>query len=713
MNIHEADTGNSIEAEATDSLLELISLDGEITLRQYSLADAPAAFALIDRNRKHLSRFGDTTARKYKTLESFQKSIEHPANPDRLRMGIWNSDGELVGTINLTPQAEDLQTGEVRYYLGEEFQGHGYATIAVETITDYAFQQGGFHTLFGDVHKKNEGSEAVLQAAGYVDHDWSDGQNKYYAYADHIAIRRKPGTTIADGVNTKPYRWDRIIRGEVSDLAKETIEIIGENAFLNILEISQRFKIEGRISNWQEASGWYLGWVLEQIPTYVDAAHNAGLIEDQMQDLLFTVIGASPYDHHNNNSELIVLARALNEITEKGVSLSELDIRRIKTMIKLGGSDGIISSYLSAFEHATRIGLSVKDSTRVISHFSIDDVWVHPGYAIAPFREALRSLKTTGIDPEAAKFIFTDIEKLPRHVHGDAYTLLEHAVTFTCLRKRVTPQELIEAYRAYGDAGTIIDFLERFIADDDNNLLGEQAPEVIDPVEMRDKYFLPKDGLLEHSATPYQVKRSLEEGIQDLRELADARFYRFEEVAEGFWVFDPNSSTWYSFGGKTEIKEHAIRHEFLPYDISELTDQPYLFHVHNAEFDSFLTNPYSEFPPRQFRDQARKFLMATPSRADYSVVADLMRKAKNNLQFPRSFIAHTSGITEFEYPADLDSLEYMVGNSRDIRDQAMLDFDWHSLYFEDETTGVSMLVDALNKILPPGFSNKLNAPVDS
>src|SRR5437868_14428116 len=103
MNRKEGEGSFQPEQEAIRPL-ELVSLDGEVILRQYSPADAQEGFSLIDRNRDHLSQFGDETASKYPTLESFQESILHPKNPRRLRFGIRNKEGLLVGSINLTPQ---------------------------------------------------------------------------------------------------------------------------------------------------------------------------------------------------------------------------------------------------------------------------------------------------------------------------------------------------------------------------------------------------------------------------------------------------------------------------------------------------------------------------------------------------------------------------------------------------------------------------------
>lgn len=171
--------------------LELVSLDGEVILRQYTPTDTKEGFALIDRNREHLSQFGDETAEKYPTLESFQESILRPKNPRRLRFGIRNRDGVLVGSINLTPQARNRQRGEIGYYLGAEFQGKGYTTRAVETLTDYAFDQGGYEVLYGDVASRNIASERVLMMAGYIDYEGLKGKTRFFAYKDYLKGKKQ------------------------------------------------------------------------------------------------------------------------------------------------------------------------------------------------------------------------------------------------------------------------------------------------------------------------------------------------------------------------------------------------------------------------------------------------------------------------------------------------------------------------------------------
>ena len=138
-----------------------------ITLRQFSLSDAPHIFILINKNRKHLSRFGDTTSKKYPTLASVENSITNPSNPDRLRFGIWNNKHKFVGSINLTPDEDNAKKGEVGYYLGREFTGRGYMLNATLTLATYAFYHRGIDELYAKVDLQNDASAKVLEKAGF------------------------------------------------------------------------------------------------------------------------------------------------------------------------------------------------------------------------------------------------------------------------------------------------------------------------------------------------------------------------------------------------------------------------------------------------------------------------------------------------------------------------------------------------------------------
>lgn len=149
--------------------LEIKSIGGKIRLRQFTLADAGELFELIDRNRDHLSQFGDETAQKYPTYESVLESIVKPKIPKRKRFAIRTTDeGEFLGSINLTPDEDNPQRGEVGYYMGLEYQGKGFAIEAVNILCDFAFGELEYKELYAKVHPDNRASQRVLIKTWFI-----------------------------------------------------------------------------------------------------------------------------------------------------------------------------------------------------------------------------------------------------------------------------------------------------------------------------------------------------------------------------------------------------------------------------------------------------------------------------------------------------------------------------------------------------------------
>lgn len=165
-------------AKATPPI-EIRSPNGQIVLKQFTPSDARENFELIDRNRDHLSQFGDDTAKKYPTLEAVIESIQHPRNPKRLRFAIRNLDRVFMGSVNLTLDEENSSRGEVGFYMGSEFQGRGFATEATRLLSEFAFKKLGYETLYAKVHPDNKGSQRVLAKLGYQETGEKDGDKLF------------------------------------------------------------------------------------------------------------------------------------------------------------------------------------------------------------------------------------------------------------------------------------------------------------------------------------------------------------------------------------------------------------------------------------------------------------------------------------------------------------------------------------------------------
>src|SRR3989344_5716914 len=176
---NEQNSGLQIGDLPGNNPVELTSSVGEVVLRQFTPEDAGEILNLIDRNRDHLSQFGDDTAGKYPTHGSVKDSIENPKNPDRLRFAIRNREGQFIGSINLTPDTKNTKQPEVGYYLGAEFSKQGYMTRALEMVTTYGFRNLGYETIYGDVAETNTASSNALLRNGYNETSRFNGKIRY------------------------------------------------------------------------------------------------------------------------------------------------------------------------------------------------------------------------------------------------------------------------------------------------------------------------------------------------------------------------------------------------------------------------------------------------------------------------------------------------------------------------------------------------------
>jgi RimJ/RimL family protein N-acetyltransferase len=154
-----------MKAEKVPLPVRLKTNQSGLTLRRFEKKDAPALFKLIDRNRDHLSRFGEPTSQKYPDSESVYRSIVYPDNLERFRYGIWKGK-RLVGTVNLTRKKHGV--AEVGYWVGKEFAGKGYARIATQTLVNYALMATDISEVRAHIHISNMASVATILHAGFA-----------------------------------------------------------------------------------------------------------------------------------------------------------------------------------------------------------------------------------------------------------------------------------------------------------------------------------------------------------------------------------------------------------------------------------------------------------------------------------------------------------------------------------------------------------------
>src|SRR5581483_5184286 len=465
---------------------------------------------------------------------------------------------------------------------------------------------------------------------------------------------------------------------ELAVLGGVALELLGEATLDELVKAHQRFNVPVHIiqKDGSEAvdPNCYLKQLLGEIPAYTEAAKKSGMSSEQTGTLLLGTLNAiptrwekivRPYDN------LTYLTEALDQ--DSPAILSEQDIESISGMIAIAGKYGVIPDSLYAYSIARKVGLTVSDSTELLSSLSNANGGLSSD-SLGPFSGALKTLKFAGVDPELVKIVFAELGGNGSSYHSSAYQLFEEVITFSCPANHISPQALLESYYQNRLEGlSIRKFLSHYLAHHEQIVPGNKE-EILLPNQERERYFNLKTGHLEHAPLPYRISRGFDEGLRDLERLAKASIYRGQEVAEGFWIFDPAAEVWYSLGGKTSIASGKVRHHFLLYDMSKLSSEPHMVHVHPQDYAVMIRPPQEAALSRECADLVTKFLSSTPSRADYAVVDEMLEYAATDTR-PRSLIAHSLGITEFTYPHDRQKIKQIATEFRDIRDSVILNTD--------------------------------------
>jgi hypothetical protein len=500
---------------------------------------------------------------------------------------------------------------------------------------------------------------------------------------------------------------------ELSSLVAQVSQYLTDTDIIKFLEVQKRFDGPATMFDTGElVEHWGLRRTLKQVPEYMQSAKAAGITYAKANQLLLHTSKSDPYEFVQQETHLSLLSRAYRKCAEYQTNLPA-HLKQFKQFIGVGAKNGILEGSLYGFSIATRLGLSIPQSCQMIMRLPEADGSAS-GYSIGHFNDALKTMLPAKVNPELVVKTFEQLGgERPWFQLGD-YGGFGEIMTFGCSMYGITPNEMLALFVSRTRNGKKVELLESISSE----LETKEQVQVPNNIE---RYFHENNRELEQAAQPYRSKRGLNEGVRDLERLAKARYHCWEEVGEGMWVFDPDSNLWYSLGGKLEIpsmgevlsgRVERVRHNLIPYDISLLSRSPILFHVHPEELDTFITPDRESLSHPELRDDITKFLTATPSRADYRIIAELIKESSQQIE-PRSFIAHAIGLTELIYPQDVQQLEEMGKNSRDIRDQVMLNFDLEGYLFRNRgrvnryDLAQSLLKD-LNKILPKDFEIRLH-----
>ena len=135
----------------------------DLRLVALTFEDAGAYYDLVDRNRDHLTQHGDYEDLGGATPESARASLDNPDGRNA-QFGIWLGE-RLIGRADLGPRTPGHFV--LGYWLGGQYTGKGYATVACAALIEYGKATLGATDVFAGVTKGSAKSEALLGRLGF------------------------------------------------------------------------------------------------------------------------------------------------------------------------------------------------------------------------------------------------------------------------------------------------------------------------------------------------------------------------------------------------------------------------------------------------------------------------------------------------------------------------------------------------------------------
>lgn len=143
-----------------------------ISLELLSEENSLDVYSFEKENREYFERNLPPRPANYFDLEGFKEItrelLREQENHDVYMHLIRDSQGVMVGRINLSVLGKDRKTAELGYRIGENVSNLGYASEAVKLVLEKAFTTYGFNRIIAGTATGNLASQRVLLKNGFT-----------------------------------------------------------------------------------------------------------------------------------------------------------------------------------------------------------------------------------------------------------------------------------------------------------------------------------------------------------------------------------------------------------------------------------------------------------------------------------------------------------------------------------------------------------------
>lgn len=462
---------------------------------------------------------------------------------------------------------------------------------------------------------------------------------------------------------------------------------------------------------------WHLRKDCAVIPRFMTAASVGWLSYAESVELLRAVADTNRYDFGGVDGLIGHTADIIEICNKRGVAFQP-SLAVFNRFLVEAKKDGEVDRAFGIARLGMVAGMSVEQCLDIVQ-----SIYDGPGIAGYVFRDLYDELDTLGVHGAGGDSFYKALKAA--HSNGISFStfsaIVHSAATHTAYSHREIFEKIDGVLRLAANDGAVDAERTALTRRGSNAIVKASNPldRLVDllmpsanggPVVTKDvgDYF-PELGLdrLVHGVLPYRVNRSLRDGLSDLRRLMETAF------AEGAWVFAPETETWYSLGGRTEVHPGRVRHEFFPYDISALSLNPVFVHIHPKDSEVFISPNRDSLAFPQLQKKLVGFLTALPSGADFLELVTLNRLSTRPVEIT-GLIVTSQGITEFSAPAEAENVDAFAGSFKFDKGEAMSNFDAagyiaeHGIS-EPDLAFIARLMPAVRHKLPPGFEITLSA----
>ena len=455
-----------------------------------------------------------------------------------------------------------------------------------------------------------------------------------------------------------------------------------------------------RVVHW-----WHVRRDFAVIPKFMTAAQESGLTYEESVSLLRAVAHTNRYDFGDVHGIIEATADVMEIATNRGTPFKET-LSAFKAFLVEARKDGEVDRAFGIMRLGVVAGMTVEQSLDIVQS-------IYDGYGIAGyvFRDLYDELDALGANNAGGDLVYKAVKAV--HSSGLGFTdmtsLIYAAATQTAASQEEVFGKLIGALAEPETEATQIAGAKAMLparsADPFKDAAKAMLPKSVsgaETVKGAEEYF-PEIGLqkLAHGLLPYRMQRSLEDGLADLHGLMKS------SGVEGSWVFDPDSETWFSLGGRTKLSVGRARHEFIPYDVSALSERPIHVHVHPKDNEVFIAPSRDSLAFPQMQKKLVSFLTAMPSGSDFGMITELARTSSRPVEMT-GLIVTSLGVTEFRAPAEAEAMEEFVESFKFAKGEAMSEFDAagylarHGIA-EPDFMFVEKMLPAVRERLPEGF----------